>query len=108
VDFRKSGFVYIEKMKRETYHVAMVHLISQSTQHKYYNRETMGLTTESVKGLSLTLEGVDNVHGSNSLTASMLGVGDGITDDVFKEYLKNTTGLLVDKTTDTLNTTTTS
>ena len=67
----------------------------------------MCLTTESVKGLSLTLEGVDNVHGSDSLTASMLGVGDGITDDVLKEYLKYTTGLLVDETGDTLDTATT-
>ena len=68
----------------------------------------MCLTTESVKGLSLTLEGVDDVHGRDGLTTSMLGVGDGVTDDVLKEDLEHTAGLLVDETGDTLDTSTTS
>ena len=34
----------------------------------------------------------------------MLGVGDGITDDVLKEDLEDTTGLLVDQARDTLDT----
>ena len=38
----------------------------------------------------------------------MLSVGDGVTDDVLEEDLENTTGLLVDETGDTLDTTTTS
>ena len=38
---------------------------------------------------------------------SMLSIGDGVTDDVLKEYLKNATSLLVDKTGDTLYTATT-
>ena len=66
------------------------------------------LTSETVEGLSLALEGVDDVHGRDSLTTSMLGVGDGVTDDVLKEDLEHTTGLLVDETRDTLDTTTTS
>lgn len=37
----------------------------------------------------------------------MLGIGDGVTDDVFEEDLENTTSLLVDKTGDTLHTATT-
>ena len=56
----------------------------------------------------MALEGVDNVHGSDSLTTSMLGVGDGVTDDVLKEDLEHTAGLLVDETGDTLDTATTS
>ena len=36
----------------------------------------------------------------------MLGVGDGITDDVLKEDLEDTTGLFVDESRDTLHTTT--
>jgi hypothetical protein len=66
------------------------------------------LTTETVKGLSLTLEGVDNVHGGDGLAASVLGVGDRVTDDVLKEDLEDTTSLFVDQTGDTLDTTTTS
>jgi hypothetical protein len=34
------------------------------------------LSSEAVKGLSLSLEGIDDVHGGDSLSASMLGVGD--------------------------------
>ena len=66
------------------------------------------LSTETVEGLSLTLEGVDDIHGSDSLAASVLGVGDRITDDVLKEHLQNTSGFLVNEARDTLDTTTTS
>ena len=67
----------------------------------------MCLTTETVEGLALTLEGVDDIHGGDGLAASVLGVGDGITDDVLKEDLEDTAGLLVDEAGDTLDTTTT-
>ena len=70
--------------------------------------EVSCLTSETVKGLSLTLQGVDNVHGSDGLTTSMLSVGDTVTDDILKEDLEDTTGLFVDQTRDTLDTTTTS
>jgi hypothetical protein len=56
----------------------------------------------------LTLQGVDNIHGGDSLTTSVLGVGDGVPDDVLEEDLEHTTGLLVDETGDTLDTATTS
>ena len=65
------------------------------------------LTTETVKGAALPLKGVDDVHGGDGLPASVLGVGDGITDDGLKENLEDTTSLLVDETRDTLDTTTT-
>jgi hypothetical protein len=67
----------------------------------------MCLTSETVKGLSLTLEGVDNVHGSDGLTAGVLSVGDGITDDVLEKDLEDSAGLFVDQTRNTLDTTTT-
>jgi hypothetical protein len=66
------------------------------------------LTSETVEGLALTLERIDNIHGSDSLTTGMLSVGDRVTDDILKEYLEHTTGLLVDETRDTLDTATTS
>ena len=69
---------------------------------------TDDLSAETVEGLSLTLEGVDDIHSDNSLTASMLGVGDRVTDDVLKEDLEHTSRLFVDETGDTLDTTTTS
>jgi hypothetical protein len=56
----------------------------------------------------LSLEGVHNIHGCDSLALGMLGVGDSVTDHILKEYLKNTTSLLVDESRDTLHTSTTS
>ena len=67
----------------------------------------VGLTSETVKGLSLTLESIDNVHSNDSLTAGVLGVGYRVADNVLKEYLEDSTGLFVDETRNTLDTTTT-
>ena len=73
-----------------------------------YPTESDNLTAESVQGASLALEGVDHIHGGHGLPLGVLGVGDGITDDVLEENLENTTGLLVDEAGDALDTTTAS
>ena len=67
----------------------------------------MHLSTKSVQSTSLAFQCIDNIHGCHRLPLCMLGVGDGITDDVLKEHLQDTTGLLVDESGDTLDTTTT-
>ena len=64
------------------------------------------LSTESVEGTSLPLEGIDNIHSGDGLPLCVFGVGDGITDDILKEYLEDTTGLLIDQARDTLDTST--
>ena len=66
------------------------------------------LSTETVEGTSLSLEGVDDVEGGDSLSLGVLGVGDGITDDVLEEDLEDTSGLFVDQTGDSLDTSTSS
>merc|ERR1712038_1239091 len=65
------------------------------------------LTSESVQGASLPLEGIDHIHGGDGLPLGVFGVGDGIPDDVLKEDLENSTGLLVDESRDTLDSSTT-
>merc|ERR1719266_2423240 len=65
------------------------------------------LTSESVEGTSLPLEGIDNIHSSDGLPLGVFSVGDGITDDILKENLKDTTGLFIDQARDTLDSTTT-
>ena len=65
------------------------------------------LTTETVEGTALALEGVDDVKRRDGLALGVLGVGDGVTDDTLEEGLEDTTGLLVDHGRDTLDTTTT-
>ena len=66
------------------------------------------LASKAVQSAALTLQSVDNVHGSDSLSLGVLSVGDCITDDVLKEHLQHSTSLLIDETADTLHTTTTS
>ena len=66
------------------------------------------LTSESVKSTSLSLKSVDDVHSRNGLSASVFGVGDGVSDDVLEEHLEDTTGLLVDEAGDALHTATAS
>ena len=63
------------------------------------------LTSESVQSSALSFQSVYDIHGCDSLPLGMLGVGDGITDDVLKEDLQNTTGLFVDETRDALDST---
>ena len=65
------------------------------------------LTSESIQGASLPLEGIDHVHGGDGLPLGVFGVGDGVPDDVLKEHLEDTTGLLVDEARDTLDSSTT-
>jgi len=68
-------------------------------------QQLAGLTSESVEGAALPLEGVDNVHGSDGLPLGVLSVGDSIPDDILQEDLEDTPGLLVDEARDTLDTT---
>ena len=60
------------------------------------------LTTETVQGAALTLEGVDDIEGGDSLALGVLSVGDGVTDDSLEEGLQDTTGLFVDHCDDAL------
>ena len=62
------------------------------------------LTSKTVEGSSLSLESIDNVHGGDGLPLGVLGVGDGISDDIFQENLEDTTGFFVDQTRNTLDT----
>ena len=59
-------------------------------------REARRLATETVKGAALSLEGVDNVEGGDSLALCVLSVGDGVADDTLEEGLQNTACLFVD------------
>ena len=65
----------------------------------------MRLSSEAVESASLSLEGVDDIEGSDGLSASVLGVGDGVSDDVLQEYLEDSSGLLIDEAGDSLDTT---
>ena len=61
------------------------------------------LTSKTIESPALPLQSVNNIHGSNSLAASVLGVGDSIANHVLQEDLEDATCLLVDETADTLD-----
>ena len=63
------------------------------------------LTAEAIKGASLSLKCMNHVKGSDCLSACMLSVRDCITDDILKEHFEDASGLLVNETRDTLDTT---
>ena len=63
------------------------------------------LSTETVEGSSLSLQSIDDVHGSDGLSSGVFSVGNSVSDDVLKENLKDTSGLFVDESGDTLDTT---
>lgn len=62
------------------------------------------LSAETVEGSALSLEGVHDVERGDGLSLGVLGVGDGVTDDVLEEDLEDTSGLFVDQTGDSLDT----
>ena len=64
------------------------------------------LTAKAIESAALPFQSIDHIHRSHSLPFGVLCVGDGITDDVLKEDLEDTTGLLVDEARDTLDTAT--
>ena len=51
----------------------------------------------------MPLEGIDDIHGGDSLPLGVFGVGDSIPDDVLKEDLEDSTGLLIDEAGDPLD-----
>ena len=65
------------------------------------------LGTETVKGLALTLECVHDVESRDGLALGVLGVGDGVANNVLKERLEDGASLLVHHAGDALDTTTT-
>jgi hypothetical protein len=66
------------------------------------------LAAEAVQGATLAFEGIDDVHGRDSLALGMLGVGDGVADDVLEKDLEHAARLLVDQARDALDTATAS
>ena len=55
------------------------------------------LAAEAAKGAALALEGAGDVHGSDGLSAGVLGVGGGVADCALEEHSEHTAGLFVDE-----------
>jgi len=66
----------------------------------------VGLASESVERAPLSLESIDDVHGSDGLSLGVFRVGHSISDDVFEEDFEDTSGFFVDESRDSLDSST--
>ena len=48
----------------------------------------IALAAEAVQSPALPLEGIHDVHGSNSLSLGVLSVGDGVADNILQKHLQ--------------------
>ena len=69
---------------------------------------SVDLTSETVESATLPLQSINHIHSSDSLPPGVLGVGNSVADDILEEDLEDSSGLFVDQTADTLDTTSTS
>ena len=98
VDFRKSSLFLVFVVVFYCWLITFDSLFA-----KRLTNVARRLSAESVEGLALALEGIDDVHGRDGLAASVLSVRDRVADDVLKEDLEDTAGLLVDEAGDALD-----
>ena len=62
-------------------------------------------STETVEGSTLSLEGIDDIEGSDGLSLGVLGVGNGVLDNVLEEASEDNSGLVIDEGADSLDST---
>ena len=67
--------------------------------------KTYCLASEAVKGAALSFEGVYHIERCDGLSARVLGVCDGVTDNILEEDFQYASGFLVDETGDTFHAT---
>ncbi|KAH9282062.1 hypothetical protein ECG_06033 [Echinococcus granulosus] len=82
--------------------VALNRAVGAFTQHPPQSRHlsTIGYDAanrQAVEGTTLAFKSIHHVHGSDGLALRVLGVRDGVTDDVLQEDFEHTSGLLVDE-----------
>ena len=65
--------------------------------YRVHQSRQINLSPKAVKGASLPLEGIHNIHGGDSLPLGVLSVGDSVPDDVLQEHFQDASGLLVNE-----------
>ena len=61
--------------------------------------------SETVKGSALSLKSIDDIESGDGLSLGVLGVADGISDNVLEEASEDNSGLVIDEGADSLDTT---
>ena len=65
-------------------------------------------SSETVKGSTLSLKSIDDIEGGDGLSLGVLGVADGISDNVLEEASEDNSGLVIDEGADSLDSTSSS
>ena len=55
------------------------------------------LAAKAVQSPALSLEGIDHIHGSDSLPLGMFSVSDSVANHILKEHLQNSSSFFVDQ-----------
>ena len=63
----------------------------------------MWLASEAIQGAALSLECVDDIQCSDSLSASVFSVSDCVSHDILQEDLEDVAGFVVDESADALH-----
>jgi hypothetical protein len=61
--------------------------------------------SETVKGSALSLKSIDDIESGDGLSLGVLGVADGISDNVLEEASEDNSGLVIDEGADSLDST---
>ena len=75
---------------------------------RYRNNNIHHSDSETIHGLALSLESIDDILGGDCLTLGVVCVDEGVTDDDIQEGLQHLTSLWIDCGGNTLYSTTTS
>ena len=68
----------------------------------------LNLTPKTIECPALPFQGINNIHGSDSLPSCVLSVSHGITNNVLQENLQHSSSFFIDQATDSLNSSSTS
>ncbi|KAF7825438.1 histone H4 [Senna tora] len=93
----------MEHLTKDTLPDYTYDIYNQEIENHHYQIKTLISATEAVQSPALPLESIDDIHGGDGLPASVLGVRDGVADNVLEEDLQHTASLLVDETANPLN-----
>ena len=64
----------------------------------FFEKKEKFLSSEPVESSALALQSVDDIEGCDGLATCVLGVGDGVPDDILQEDLQDSPCLLIDET----------
>ena len=93
-------------LKKKSKNVKKLFLISSETFYSTIKlKSNIRSSSETVKGSALSLKSIDDIESGDGLSLGVLGVADGISDNVLEEASEDNSGLVIDEGADSLDST---